>query len=131
MLLLVIGALLGAYVGLTRRAKLIAVLTSGALTACLYAGGVILADLVQGSGSQVGPWIERASGDTLFTPVATAMAVASVCGLISASQDTKRTGLYLADDGNWRPERRKRPRPSHRDVSAGGQGKSFSEMFNR
>ena len=131
MLLLSIAAVLGAYVGLTRSGKLMAVLTSGGLTACLYAGGVILAGVMRASGPAGAALVERSIGDQLFAPVAVAMATATVCGLISASRNSRRSGLYLADDGAWRPDRRKRSRPSRPEALGEGRPKSFGEMLNR
>lgn len=136
MLLIVLSALLGAYLGSTRDSKVSAMLVSGVLAA---AGHIVVAGLstwmLGAAASQaqaqallqfLGAW------EPLWVPVSAAFGSAAIAGLLAAVGEAKpRGGLYLADDGQMKPERRKRKRRPVDERLGSGPPRAFGDLMNR
>jgi hypothetical protein len=133
MILIVFSALLGAFLGLTRESKVSAMLVSGVLAAALHT--VLTATsgwmLMEAENHALALGVIRlvGGGEPLWTPVAAAFGSAALAALMTGGADRTRGGLYLADDGEWKPDRRKKKRPTRREPI--GAGKTFGEMMRR
>lgn len=115
MLLVVAAALLGAYLGMNSRNRLLAALVTAALVGAAYlvfdflAGFVISRSADRGAAMTVFNVLGVAS-DGLARAMAAGAAAAVISGLLSAFLEPKveRPGLYLPGEEDFRPKPRRR-----------------------
>lgn len=134
MILIVLSAILGAWLGLTRPGKISAMLVSGVIVASSHVVLDYLGQLLVRMSDRptlTALLVDRLGlGEHMGEAVGAAMLAAAAAGLLAAlARKEEATGVYLPNAVE--PKRRRRRPEAESDGLRGGTARSFGSMLNR